>query len=163
MNELKIFATGGTLDKIYFDKKNEYQVGEPTVHEVLSRGHVVFNYEVESLLRKDSLDMTDEDRKMIFEKVSKAPERYILITHGTDTMVETAKVLQGITDKTIVLTGSLEPARFRGSDADFNIGCAIGAVQSLDPGVYIALNGRIWNPLRSKKNVGLNRFEDVKS
>jgi L-asparaginase len=85
----------------------------------------------------------------------------VLITHGTDTMVETAKVLAVLTDKTIVLTGALSPARFRGSDAEFNVGCAVGAVQSLPPGVYIAMNGRIWDPNKVRKNVAANRFEPI--
>jgi L-asparaginase len=85
--------------------------------------------------------------------------KYVLVTHGTDTMVETAKVLATIPDKTIVLTGALNPARFRGSDAEFNIGTAVGAVQSLPAGVYIAMNGRIWDPARVRKNVDANRFE----
>jgi L-asparaginase len=86
-------------------------------------------------------------------------ETHILITHGTDSMVETAKVLSSIPDRTIVLTGALNPASFRGSDAEFNIGTAVGAVQSLPPGVYIAMNGRIWDPAKVKKNVSANRFE----
>jgi L-asparaginase len=85
----------------------------------------------------------------------------VLVTHGTDTMVDTAKVLATITDKTIVLTGALNPARFRGSDADFNVGTAVGAVQCLQPGVYIAMNGRIWDPLKVRKNVAANRFEPL--
>ena len=87
------------------------------------------------------------------------PTDRVLVTHGTDTMVETAQVLATITDKTIVLTGALNPAGFRGSDAEFNIGTAVGAVQSLPPGVYIAMNGRIWNPTKVRKNVAANRFE----
>jgi L-asparaginase len=88
--------------------------------------------------------------------------RYVLITHGTDTMVDTAKALASIEGKTIVLTGALNPARFRGSDAEFNIGTAVGAVQSLPPGVYVAMNGRIWDPLKVRKNVDANRFEAVR-
>jgi len=86
-------------------------------------------------------------------------ETQVLVTHGTDTMVETAKVLATIPGKTIVLTGALNPARFRGSDAEFNIGTAVGAVQSLPPGVFIAMNGRIWDPAKVRKNVDANRFE----
>ena len=84
----------------------------------------------------------------------------MLITHGTDTMVETAKVLADL-GKTIVLTGALSPARFRGSDTEFNVGCAVGAVQSMPPGVYIAMNGRVWDPFRVRKNVAANRFEAI--
>ncbi|MFZ1622073.1 asparaginase domain-containing protein, partial [Dokdonella sp.] len=89
------------------------------------------------------------------------PHRHVLVTHGTDTMVETAAVLASIKDKVIVLTGALNPARFQGSDAVFNIGCAVGAVQSLPDGVYIAMNGRIWNPAHVRKNRDANRFEAV--
>ncbi len=85
----------------------------------------------------------------------------MLVTHGTDTMVDTAKVLATIADKTIVITGALNPARFRGSDAEFNVGTAVGAVQSLPAGVYIAMNGRIWDPSKVRKNVAANRFEAV--
>lgn len=159
--KIKIFATGGTLDKIYFDKKNEYQVGEPQIEDVLERGHVRLDYEIESILRKDSLDMTDADRQLIVEKVRVDPCKLILITHGTDTMVQTAKSLQSILGKVIVLTGSLQPARFRGSDADFNIGCAVAALQALPEGVYLCLNGRIWDANKVKKNVELNCFEDL--
>jgi L-asparaginase len=83
----------------------------------------------------------------------------VLITHGTDTMVETAAELRGLEGKTIVLTGALNPARFRDSDAIFNIGCAVGAVQCLPPGVYIAMNGRVWNPEHVRKNRNRNVFE----
>ena len=89
------------------------------------------------------------------------PTQHVLVTHGTDSMVATGKVLQHIPGKTIVMTGALSPARFRGSDAEFNIGCAIGAVQSLPEGVYIAMNGRIWDPLNVRKNVDANRFEPL--
>jgi L-asparaginase len=91
--------------------------------------------------------------------VEQQAHRHILITHGTDTMVETARALAGLTGKTIVLTGALNPARFQGSDAVFNIGCAVGAVQSLGDGVWIAMNGRIWDPERVRKNRAANRFE----
>ena len=93
--------------------------------------------------------------------IAAQPTRHVLVTHGTDSMVQTGRVLKSIPDKTIVMTGALSPARFRGSDAEFNIGCAIGAVQSLQPGVYIAMNGRIWNPEHVRKNVAANRFEDA--
>ncbi len=158
--KIKIFTTGGTIDKIYFDRESDYQVGDPQAGGVLERANVVFEYEVESILRKDSLDMTDEDRSKICERVKNEPRDRIVITHGTDTMIETGKALGGISGKTVVLTGSMYPAKFRDSDAIFNIGCAVTAVQILSPGVYIAMNGRIFNPLRSKKNVELKTFED---
>ena len=158
---LKIYTTGGTIDKVYFDKKSDYQVGDPQAGGVLERANVVIEYEVESILRKDSLDLTEQDRKLIRQTVESSPEDHIVITHGTDTMIETAKALQDVEGKTIVLTGSMHPARFRDSDAVFNIGCALTAAQILQPGVYIAMNGRIFDPRSALKNVELNRFEEV--
>lgn len=158
---LKIYTTGGTIDKVYFDKKSDYQVGDPQAGGVLEKANVVIEYEVESILRKDSLDLTEQDRKLIRQTVESSPEDHIVITHGTDTMIETAKTLQDVEGKTIVLTGSMYPAQFRDSDAVLNIGCAITAAQILQPGVYIAMNGRIFDPLSALKNVELNRFEEV--
>jgi len=108
---------------------------------------------------KDSLDMTDADRAAIRAEVERQAHRHILITHGTDSMVDTARALAGIPGKTIVLTGALNPARFQGSDAVFNIGCAVGAVQTLGDGVWIAMNGRVWDPAHVRKNRAANRFE----
>jgi len=158
---IKIFTTGGTIDKTYFDTKNTYHVGEAQAGGVLERANVVCEYGVEPLLRKDSLDLSDTDRKHIRAVVASDPAEQIIITHGTDTMIETAAVLANIPGKTIVLTGSMYPAHFRDSDAVFNLGCAVTAVQLLDPGVYIAMNGRIFDPKSAKKNVELNRFEDT--
>jgi L-asparaginase len=157
--KIQIFTTGGTIDKIYFDKKSQYEVGDPQAGGVLERANVCFDYEVASILRQDSLDLTDDDRQKIREAVKSTPAKKVVITHGTDTMIETAKVLWGIAGKTIVLTGSMYPARFRDSDAVFNLGCAVVAAQTLNPGVYITMNGCIFNPSKSKKNVEMNRFE----
>jgi L-asparaginase len=159
--KIKIFTTGGTIDKIYFDQKSEYQVGDPQARGVLEKANVVVEYEVESILRKDSLDMTDPDRELIRTRVESTPYDRIIVTHGTDTMIKTARVLESVPDKTIVMTGSMYPAQFKESDAVFNIGCAITAVQILKPGVYIAMNGRIFNPRYVRKNVDLNRFEEI--
>jgi len=137
-----------------------YEVGDPQANGVLERANVVLDYEVESILKKDSLDFTDEDRSLIRQKVASTQSERLVITHGTDTMIETAKVLEGIPGKTIVLTGSMYPAQFRDSDAVFNIGCAVTGAQILGPGVYIAMNGRIYNPRDVRKNVELNRFEE---
>ena len=158
--KIKILTTGGTIDKIYFDRKSAYEVGDPQANGVLERANVVLDYEVESILRKDSLDFTDEDRELIRKKVESTPLQRVVITHGTDTMIDTAKVLKNISSKTIVMTGSMYPARFRNSDAVFNIGCAVTAAQILGPGVYIAMNGRIFKPHHIRKNVELNRFEE---
>ena len=159
--KIKIYTTGGTIDKVYFDKKSDYQVGDPQAHGVLARANVVLEYEVESIIRKDSLDFTDEDRELIRKRIESSPSERIVITHGTDTMIRTAKVLEGISGKTIVMTGSMYPAQFRDSDAVFNIGCAVTAAQILEPGVYIAMNGRIFNPRNARKNVELNIFEEI--
>ncbi len=159
--KIKIFTTGGTIDKVYFDQKSEYQVGDPQADGVLQRANVVLDYEVESILKKDSLHFTEEDRALIQQKVASATAKRIIITHGTDTMVATAKRLQNIPGKTIVMTGSMYPAQFRDSDAVFNLGCAVTAVQILDPGVYIVMNGRIFKPDSTRKNVEQNRFEDL--
>jgi len=159
--KIQILTTGGTIDKIYFDRKSEYQVGDPQAKGVLQRANVVLDYEVESILKKDSLDLTDADRDLIRKKVATCRHDRIIITHGTDTMIATAGVLREIPGKTIVMTGSMYPAQFHESDAVFNLGCAVTAVQILPPGVYIAMNGRIFNPASARKNVEMNRFEET--
>ena len=159
MEELLIVTTGGTIDKVYFDDKSDYQVGEPQIGRILKELGVAFQFSVIGLLRKDSLHINNDDRELLRATIAAQPMTQVLVTHGTDTMVETARVLATIPDKTIVLTGALNPAGFRGSDAEFNIGTAVGAVQSLPPGVYIAMNGRIWSPMKVRKNVAANRFE----
>jgi L-asparaginase len=156
-----IITTGGTIDKIYFDAKSEFQVGEPQVGEVLREANVTTPFTIKSVLRKDSLELTDEDRQMIYAAVAAEETRHIVITHGTDTMAKTAEVLRGIPDKTIVFTGSMQPARFRLTDAVFNIACAFTAAQTLPAGVYIAMNGRIFTAGHVRKNVAENRFETL--
>jgi len=159
--DLHIITTGGTIDKIYFDAKSDYQVGDPVIGELLQRMQVGFQYTVESAMRKDSLDMDDRDRQLIRSAVEACKEECVLITHGTDGMVTTGKALQGIADKRIVLTGALQPAAFYQSDAIFNVGCAIGAVQSKAPGVYIAMNGQVFEIDKVKKDLSLNQFVKV--
>ena len=156
---LHIITTGGTIDKIYFDAKSDYQVGEPVIGDLLEKMAVGFPFTVESAMRKDSLDMSDDDRTLICKLAGDCAEECVLITHGTDGMVKTALGLQGITGKRIVLTGALQPAAFAKTDAIFNIGCAIGAVQSKPPGVYIAMNGEVFDAGKVRKNVEANRFE----
>jgi len=160
---IKIFSTGGTIDKIYFDAKSEYEVGEPQAVDILTRAQVQFEYEAFPLMQKDSLDLTDEDRDAIRQAVVETDCTQIVITHGTDSMVQTAKHLSGIEGKTIILTGSLSPAQFRSSDAEFNLGVAIGAVQCKEPGVYISMNGIVFESGSVIKNVTENRFEYLKS
>jgi len=161
ISKLLIITTGGTIDKIYFDDKSDYQVGEPQISQILHAMHVAFEFEVSALMRKDSLHITLDDRKLIRSAIAASNTGHVLITHGTDTMVDTALELQDLPGKTIVLTGALNPARFRDSDAIFNIGCAVGAVQSLPPGVYIAMNGKVWDPGHVRKNRSQNCFESV--
>jgi len=159
--KIKFFAVGGTIDKVYFDQKSTYKVGEPGVYEILNEANVTFEYECESIMHKDSLDMTKKDRQLVYNRIKGDENRYIIVTHGTDTMVETAKVLRKIKDKVIVLTGSMQPARFKASDAEFNIGTAVAAVQVMPDGVYIAMNGRIFEPEKVVKNWEQNRFEEI--
>ena len=159
--KLKIFAVGGTIDKVYFDKLSDYQVGLPNAKEILDRLPIAFEYEVESLLRKDSLDMDDADRQLVRARVAAEPCPKVIVTHGTDTMIETGQKLSGLSGKCIVLTGAMEPARFESSDAVFNIGMAVGAVSCLPDGVYIAMNGRIFDPFKCRKNRARGIFEDL--
>jgi len=158
---VRIFTTGGTIDKIYFDAKSSYQVGDPQIAELLVEANVTVPYAVTPLLRKDSLEIDVADRALIAERVAAAAESQVLITHGTDTMIDTARALLGIEGKTVVLVGAMQPARLRVSDAFFNIGFALAAVQLLPPGIYVAMNGRVFDPLKTRKNVAESRFEQV--
>ncbi len=159
---MKIFTTGGTIDKIYFDANSEFQIGSPAIEQLLQAETPGFDYVVESLLRKDSLELTDADRQLIRARVLADSSDKILITHGTDSMVATAMQLLDIAGKTIVLTGAMQPAKMRVSDAAFNIGCAVTAVQLLDPGVYIAMQGRVFDPRSTRKNLQRQCFEEIK-
>ena len=161
--EIKIFCTGGTFDKVYYDALSDYQIGDPQVTWILQQANVSFSYQIESVLRKDSLDITAQDRAQIVEHVAKESAKKIIITHGTDTMVDTAQALQSISDKTIVLVGAMQPARFRDSDAIFNIGFAAAAVQLLPPSVYIAMNGRMFPADEVQKNRTAGAFESKPS
>lgn len=161
MERLLIVTTGGTIDKLYFDDKSEFQIGAPQIGEILGQLGVAFAFEVIALMRKDSLYISADDRALIRATIAAQSARHVLVTHGTDTMIETAKALEGLPGKVIVLTGALNPARFSGSDAVFNVGTAVGAVQALDDGVYVAMNGRVWMPDHVRKNLAANRFESV--
>ena len=158
--KVRVITTGGTIDKVYFDATSEYEIGEPTVPHVFREAGVGIEWVLEPLMRKDSLDLTDDDRAAIRAACGSAPEYAILVTHGTDTMAVTADALRGIPGKTIVLTGALAPARFRITDAVFNLGLALGAVQSKPPGVYLAMNGRVFDAGRVRKNREAGRFEE---
>jgi len=156
---IEIFTTGGTIDKIYFDAKSSFQIGNSPMSELLKEANLTIEVKVTEVLRKDSLEMTDDDRKQIRQAAEASSSEQIVITHGTDTMVQTGCALQGIPGKTIVLTGAMQPARFRSTDALFNVAAALTAAQTLPPGVYIAMNGQIFDPKSTRKNVEENRFE----
>lgn len=158
MNEIKIITAGGTIDKVYFDRMSEYQVGKPQIADMLKEANFDLNWSYNSVLKKDSLDFTESDRLLIKETVEKDSCNRIVITHGTDTMIETAKVLKGIAGKVIVLTGSMQPANFKFSDAPYNIACALMAVQLLEPGIYIVMNGKVFDPAKVRKDRESNRF-----
>ena len=156
---IAILTTGGTSDKIYFDANSEYSIGEPCISSILDEGNVTSEFRIKSILKKDSLDINQKERELIKKSVIECEEERIIIIHGTDTMVETAKFLEEIKDKTIVLTGSMQPARFKKTDAIFNSGFAFAAALSLENGIYIAMNGRIFNSSNVRKNIDLGRFE----
>ena len=156
---IRFITTGGTIDKIYFDELSQFEIGDSQVRHILGEGLIDFEYDVVNLMQKDSLDMTAADRQQLYERIASDDAEYFVVTHGTDTMPQTAEVLAPIKDKTIVLTGALSPARFRSTDAVFNIGMAVAAVQVGKPGVYIAMNGRIFEAGSVAKNRSENRFE----
>ncbi|MEH3102487.1 MAG: asparaginase domain-containing protein [Sphingomonas phyllosphaerae] len=153
-----ILTTGGTIDKLYFDALSEYQIGDSVVDRLLKTARVALPFRVHELLRKDSLELTDDDRALILGAILDADESRIVITHGTDTMTDTARVLAGKTDKTIVLVGALAPARFAESDASFNLGMAFATAQVAAPGVWIAMNGTIFDGTRVRKDRSINSF-----
>ena len=153
-----VVTTGGTIDKVYFDARSHYEVGESVVGDLLRQARVRLPFEILSVLRKDSLDITEDDRAMVRERIDARPERRVIITHGTDTMTDTARAVGGLQDRTVVLTGSLSPARFAQTDAVFNVGMAFAAVQILPPGVYIVMNGQVFAADRVRKDRGQNVF-----
>jgi L-asparaginase len=153
-----VVTTGGTIDKVYFDARSDYAVGESVVGDLLRQAQVRVPVEMLPLLRKDSLELTDDDRHLVRASIERRAERRIVITHGTDTMVDTARSLAGLEGRTIVLTGSLAPARFAQTDAWFNVGMAFAAVQALPPGVYIVMNGQIFAGDRVRKDRAANQF-----
>lgn len=163
MTKLHVFTTGGTIDKVYFDALSEFQVGESPLDAILREANVGIEYDLTSLMRKDSLELTDEDRSTIYEAVAETDAAHILITHGTDTMAQTAERLRGIENKTIILTGSMQPARLRSTDAIFNAGFAIAAAQLQSPGVYIAMNGRVFPAGHVRKDRTAGQFVDANS
>lgn len=163
MTQLHVFTTGGTIDKVYFDALSEFQVGESPLDAILREANVGLEYELTSLMRKDSLELTDEDRNIIYEAVAATEATNVLITHGTDTMAQTAERLRGIDDKTIILTGAMQPARLRSTDAIFNVGFALAAAQLQSPGVYIAMSGRVFPAGQVRKDRAAGQFVDARN
>ena len=155
---IDIFTTGGTIDKVYFDALSEYQIGATALPDILSENNVFVPHRVTQLMRKDSLELTDADRAAVHEAVAASDADKILVTHGTDTMVQTARLLSDVSGKTIVLTGAMQPATLRNSDAEFNVGFALAATQTLPPGVYIAMNGEVFDPAKVHKDRSAHRF-----
>lgn len=156
---IQIFTTGGTIDKVYFDAKSEFAIGDSLLPELIAEANVTGPWQIQGLLRKDSLEMEDEDRAAVHRAVLDSDASKILITHGTDTMPDTARALEDIEGKTIVLVGSMQPARMRRSDAVFNLGFAWASVQLLPPGVYVAMNGEVFEAGSVRKNLKAGRFE----
>ncbi len=159
--KLVLVTTGGTIDKVYFDAKSHYQVGDSEVPRILEEAQVDAQVRVVNLLAKDSLEIDDADRALIRRTVEMLPERHVLITHGTDTMEHTARVLLGIPGKVIVITGSLIPARFRATDAPFNVGMALATLQTAPEGVWVTMNGHVFRGDHVHKNRAENRFEEA--
>jgi L-asparaginase len=156
---IRFVTTGGTIDKIYFDDLSQYEVGESQIQHILHEGLVDFDYEVVPLLHKDSIEITAEDRVMLRDYIARDEAERFVVTHGTDTMPDTAEVLAGIPGKTIVLTGALTPARFKATDAMFNVGMAVATAQTAPPGVYIAMSGQVFEAGHVRKNRAENKFE----
>lgn len=153
-----VLTTGGTIDKLYFDALSAFQVGDSVVERLFRTARVSLPFRVVELMRKDSLELTDADRAAIRRAVADAPEEQVVITHGTDTMTDTAAALAGVAGKTVVLVGALAPARFAESDAAFNLGMALATVQVAGPGVWIAMNGTVFRGDRVRKDRELGGF-----
>ncbi len=160
---IKIFITGGTFDKDYNELEGKLFFKDTHLPEMLELGRCKLKIDIRTLMMVDSLYMTDGDRKIILENCKITKEDKILITHGTDTMIETAKALSNsIKDKTIILTGAMIPYKFGSSDGLFNLGCSLAFVQTLPHGVYISMNGKYlhWDNVRKNKQTG--EFEEIK-
>ena len=158
---IRFITTGGTIDKIYFDALSQFEVGESQLQAILGEGLVDFEFDIVPFMQKDSLEIDDDDRARLRQYITEDDGRYYVITHGTDTMPVTAEALKNLQGKTIVLTGALTPARFRTTDAVFNIGMAVAAVQTAQPGVYIAMSGQVLEACAVRKNRSENRFEST--
>jgi len=159
MKKLLVLTTGGTLDKVYFDALSEFQVGEPVAANILMAMNVNFEYEVIEICRKDSLELTEQDRDKLKTTIESSDANHVLITHGTDTMVDSANHIGVQANKVIVFTGAMQPAAFSNTDAVFNIGTAIGAFSVAQSGTYIAMSGQVYPAGDVFKNYDSRRFE----
>lgn len=159
---IRIYVTGGTFDKEYNEIDGKLYFKDSHINELLQLGRCKVPYVHTTLMMIDSLEMGDAERLTILDNCKRCPEDKIIVTHGTDTMVETAKILGASQlPKTIVITGAMIPFKFGSSDGLFNMGCALGFVQSLPHGVYIAMNGRVFNWDNVRKNRKLGEFEEL--
>ncbi|RYZ30657.1 MAG: asparaginase [Chitinophagaceae bacterium] len=159
---IRIFITGGTFDKEYNELTGQLYFNDSHLPEMLDLGRNLVAVEVRTLMMVDSLEMTNDDRELIAEHCKKSKEDKIIITHGTDTMAETAKLLaEKLSGKTIVITGAMIPYKFGSSDGLFNLGSAMAFVQTLSPGVYVAMNGRYFNANNVRKNKETGVFEEL--
>jgi len=158
--KLTFIQTGGTIDKDYprTTKGYAFEIAAPAVERILEKLNPAFEYEVISALKKDSLDITEQDRSEILEICKETNSQKIIITHGTDTMLDTARVLSQIKDKTIIITGAMRPERFSNSDAPVTVGMAIGAVSVLGDGIYIAMHGRILSWDKCKRDMSTGQY-----
>jgi L-asparaginase len=159
---IRILVTGGTFDKEYNELNGTLFFKDTHLQEMLKLGRCKLEVDIRTLMLVDSLEMTDEDRQLILDHCSKIKEERILITHGTDTMDQTARTIAGANlPKTIVLTGAMIPYKFGSSDGLFNLGSALAFVQTLPHGVYIAMNGRYFQWNRVRKNRSTGEFEEI--
>lgn len=160
---IRIFITGGTFDKEYNELNGQLYFKDSHLSDLLEMGRSRVEVEIRTLMMVDSLEMTDEDRQLIAYQCNNCDETQIVITHGTDTMSETAKMLaKEVKDKTIVLTGAMIPIKFGSSDGLFNLGSALAFAQTLPVGVYVAMNGRCFNWDNVRKNRQTGVFEEIK-
>ena len=158
---IHIITTGGSIDKTYSTQASDFIVGEPSIADLLRAANVNLRYTVQSMFQKDSLQITEADRASIVAAVEASTDKHILITHGTDTMIATAKALEIVQDKVIVLTGAMQPSKFTYGDAALNIGTALAALQTCSEGVHIAMSGRVWHPDSVQKNPETDQFEAI--
>ncbi len=158
--EICFIQTGGTIDKDYpkLTKGYAFEITTPAVERILKTANPAFQSTIISLIQKDSQEITLEDRQLLLDTCLQSEANRIIITHGTDTLIETAQFLSSIKQKTIVLTGSMRPERFKDSDASFNIGVAIGAINVLSCGVFVAMHGRIYPANQVRRDVETGQF-----